>query len=575
MDLKTLGSVLSDFVHGVVILDGNGIIVWANDYVKGIFSEQEIIKKKFNDIFRVSVLDILKSTSINMTYTEHCYIVKGRRVYEKGLPMDMIFIESIQSFKNKDVKIHCLQSIINSIDDGIIMSDYEGKVVIYNKAMEKIEGVKAKDMLNKYIWDAYKYGIENESEHRKVFHSRKPIIKAYKAHVYNNNIPKYESYNTYPIIKEGEGVGVFSISKNETELKSLLSETVELKRKYIQKGLYRISEKSMTNGTTFTFSDVVGCSETTSNLIKEAQTIALLENNVLIVGDTGTGKEVFAQSIHNFGSKSEEQFIGINCAAIPENLLESILFGAVKGAYTGAIDRTGLFQEAGDGTLFLDELNSMPVSMQTKLLRVLQERKVRKVGDVNNIPINCRVICAINEDPLQLIKAGRLRQDLFYRIAGLILYIPPLRDRREDISELYKFFITKYNRLMNRNITALSEELKKVILSYDWPGNVRELEHTIENLMVRTKENQTELTLSDMPTYLSKVILSSNAIERKRPRTESLTETLRDIEKKLIIESLKNNNWNISKASKSLGIIRQSLIYRMKKLEIEKTDQYV
>lgn len=575
MDLKTLGSVLSDFVPGIAILDANEIIVWSNDYIKAIFPEQEIIKKRFSDIFGTSAMDILKSASNYRTYSGHRYNVKGRRVYEKGEAIDLIFMESMQSFENKDVKIHCLQNIINAIDDGIMMSDYEGKVVIYNKAMEKIEGVKAKDMLNKYIWDAYKYGLETESEHRKVFYSKKPIIKAYKAHVYNNDIPKYESYSSYPLVKEGEGVGVFSISKNETELKSLLSETVELKRKYIQKGLYRIIENSLTNGTSFTFSDVVGCSETTSNLIKEAQTIALLENNVLIVGDTGTGKEVFAQSIHNFGSKSEEQFIGINCAAIPENLLESILFGAVKGAYTGALDRIGLFQEAGEGTLFLDELNSMPVSMQTKLLRVLQERKVRRVGDLNNIPINCRVICAINEEPQQLIKAGRLRQDLFYRIAGLILYIPPLRDRREDISELYKFFISKYNRLMNRNIKNLSAELKKVILSYDWPGNVRELEHTIENLMVRAKENQTELTLSDMPTYLNRAILGSNALERKRQRTESLTETLKDIEKKLIIESLRNNGWNISKSAINLGIIRQSLIYRMKKLGIEKANQYV
>ncbi len=570
MDLKALDNIMSDL--GIMILDRDGIIIWLNDYIEGIFPKQGLVKKSFFDIFGLSVEDILESPKVHRMPSGHSYSIRGCKVDEKFESITLIFIQSMQSFENRDVKIHCLERIIDAIYDGILMSDFEGKVVIYNKAMENIEGMKAKDMLSKYIWNAYKYYSENRSEHRMVVKTGKPIVDGYKAHVYINGIPKYESYCTYPIVKDGESIGVFSISKNEAKLQSLLSETIELKRKYKQNDLEVKSKNSKANGTIFTFSDVVGCSESTLNLIKEAQTIALLENNVLIVGDTGTGKEVFAQSIHNFGSRSNEPFVGINCAAIPENLLESILFGSVKGAYTGALDRAGLFEEAGNGSLFLDELNSMPVTMQTKLLRVLQERKVRRVGDVNNMQINCRVICAINEEPQKLIKAGRLRQDLFYRIAGLVLYIPPLCDRREDIVELYKFFINKYNKLMNKNIKNLSEELINVLISYSWPGNVRELEHTIENLMVRAKEDQTELSMSDMPKYLSREILGSNALEKNKQKMGSLTETLRDIEKSLIIESLKNNDWNVSKAAKSLGIIRESLIYRIKKLGIERTD---
>jgi len=296
----------------------------------------------------------------------------------------------------------------------------------------------------------------------------------------------------------------------------------------------------------------------------------MLDNNVLIIGETGTGKEVFAQSIHNFSKKKTEPYIAINCAAIPENLLESILFGASKGAFTGAVEHTGLFEEAGEGTIFLDELNSMPVSMQTKLLQVLQERKVRRVGGVNMTPVKCRVMCAMNEDPQKLIQNGKLRQDLFYRISGLCLYIAPLRERKEDILDFTFFYINKFNKLLNKNIKSLSPELQQILLGYNWPGNVRELEHMIENLMIRASGSQKALEISNMPLYIKETVLSAGNIDRTKTKKETLPDTLRSIEEKIIRESLNKNNWNISATSKELGVIRQSLLYRIKKLDIIK-----
>jgi arginine utilization regulatory protein len=406
-----------------------------------------------------------------------------------------------------------------------------------------------------------------------VLKSGKSIENKYEAHAINNGIPKYVSYSTYPILKNGKAIGVFSISKNETKLHSLLEETIELKRRFLSRD-HEAQEpvEDAGNGTRYTFSLMVGDSEATRQLIREAQKIAWLDNNILIVGETGTGKEVIAQSIHNYGKKNSEPFIGINCAAIPENLLEGILFGTVKGSYTGAVDRHGLFEEARSGTLFLDELNSMPVSMQTKLLRVLQERKVNRVGSSEFVPIKCRVICAMNEEPLELIRSGKLRQDLYYRIGGLSLYITPLRDRPEDIFSLSQFFISKYNHAMHHQIECLSPGLEAAFSRYDWPGNIRELEHVIENLMVHSDEKDRILVPDKLPAYL-KASLMLEPTEIKTVKKEFLNDQIDRIEREIIVEALRRNSFNISSTSRELGIIRQSLIYKMKRLKIEKENR--
>ena len=470
------------------------------------------------------------------------------------------------------MKLVCyiLEEIIERLYDGVLVSDKDGRVVIYNPAMEELEEMESKDMIGEYIWDAYGYGDKNKSEHMGVQSSRIPIINRYKAHAYNNGKPIYKSYSTYPIEKDGEIIGVYSISKNETKLQSLLSEIVDLKRQFGSK--IKDDSDIKFNGTRFTFSDIIGSSTRIKKLIHEAQSISWLNNNILIVGETGTGKEVFAQSIHNYGKRNREPFIGINCSAIPENLLESILFGTVKGAFTGAIDSSGLFEEAGEGTLFLDELNSMPINMQTKLLRVLQEKCVRRVGGKEMYPIRCRVISAMNEDPYLLIEEGKLRQDLYYRIAGYNLVIPPLRERDNDIFDLSKFYISRNNLNMNKNVSKMKEDLKDFMKEYSWPGNIRELEHFIENIMVRTEVGDTYLRRENIPGYLLEVMNSIFKENKLDNISEySLEEKINEFEKSLILNSLDNNNWNVTRTAKELGVTRQSLIYRMKKLDLNRS----
>lgn len=570
MEIKELGELVTGFTPLVLIVDYDGFILWSSPKLEKEFNIINTKENKFEDLFNLSIQNISSNEIHKMMINNKVYSVKKKIVDEGNRDINLILFGDKCSYDNKEAKTYCLEKIIEKINDGIVMSDYNGKIVIYNNAMEKLEDRRSVDMVGKYMWDAYGYKDKYKSEHRRVFKTGQAVINKYEAHAYNNGKPKYVYYSTFPIIKDGEKVGVFSVSRNETKLHSLLSETMELKRKFNQYKSAEINNNYKSNGTTFTFSDIVGSSRVMSNLIKEAQSIAWLENNILIVGDTGTGKEVFAQSIHNYGKRNREPFIGINCSAIPENLLESILFGTVKGAFTGALDHSGLFEEAREGTLFLDELNSMPMSMQTKLLRVIQERRVRRVGGTNSIPINCRIVSAMNDNPKTLIEKGKLREDLFYRIAGFTLYIPPICERKEDILELSEFFICKYNKLMNRNITGITRELKKVITTYTWPGNVRELEHFIENVMVRTEENDRYLRISNVPEYLKEAIMGSNAMDSIIEEKESLPETLDNIEKKIILERLEKNNWNITRTSKELGIIRQSLLYRMKRLGIEK-----
>lgn len=473
-------------------------------------------------------------------------------------------------YKNYMAKSFCLEQIIENLYDGVLLTDNEGKVIIYNHAMEELEKRSSKDMIGKYIWDAYDYSDKNKSEHMEVFNSGIPIVNKYKAHAYNNGKPMYKSYSTFPIEYNGETIGVYSISKNETKLQSLLSETIELKRQF-KKNL--TEDKDITlNGTRFTFSDIIGSSREIKKLIKESQAISWLDNNILIVGDTGTGKEVLAQSIHNYSKRKSEPFIGINCSAIPENLLESILFGTVKGAYTGAIDSEGLFEAAGEGTLFLDELNSMPVSMQVKLLRVLQEKCVRRVGGKNTYPIKCRVTSAMNKEPYMLIDEGKLRQDLFYRIDGYNLYIPLLSERGNDLLELTDYYIKKNNEVMNKNIIGITYELKDFMKNYKWPGNIRELEHFIENIMVRTSEKNRYLRIENIPTNILEAMQSNiEDIEKTKPHNEqTLQEKLDDVEKKLILKALDENIWNVTRTAEILGITRQSLNYRMSKFNIKR-----
>lgn len=467
-------------------------------------------------------------------------------------------------------RLYCLGSIISHISEGVILTDEECRIVLFNPAKERMEQMSAAEVMGMISWEAYTHSNREISEHQIVFDTGKPILNAYRPHAYVNDVPVYIYYSTYPVIRDGRILGAYTISRNEEILRDLLFETIECKRDIRKSNQPPRSAPALASGTNFTFSDFVGTSSQTKKLIREAQLVASTDASILIVGETGTGKEVLAQSIHNFG-RGDKKFVAINCAAIPEGLLESTLFGSVRGAFTGALDRQGLFTLAGDGTLFLDEINSMSINMQAKLLRALQEKCIRPVGSSKEELIRCRLICATNESAEVLLTQGRMRQDLFYRISDFILTIPPLRERTEDIVDLAEMFIRRYDLEFHKNIDTMSPQLKLRLVRSSWRGNTRELEHVIRNLMLRAPELETELTDRDFPSYLQDGVPAATAQAGPRephPGSATLQETMDQVQRELILAALQKNGGNITQAAKALGIQRQNLTQRMKRLGV-------
>ncbi len=285
--------------------------------------------------------------------------------------------------------------------------------------------------------------------------------------------------------------------------------------------------------------------------------------SVLITGETGTGKELIARFIHRYSPRKDKPFIPVNVAAIPETLIESELFGHVKGAFTGAVkDRKGYFQMADGGTIFLDEIGELPLNLQPKLLRVLQEGEFFPVGSSKPVKVDIRVIAATNKNLEEEVKKGNFREDLYYRLNVIHIHIKPLRERREDIPYLLDYFLKKFSQKEGKKIHGFTREAYEALIRYDYPGNVRELENIVERAVVMSQGDL--ITTDDLPVHLV-----SSEFQVESNKNLSLPERLELIEKSLILEALKENNWVKTRAAKELGISERVLRYRMEKLGIK------
>jgi formate hydrogenlyase transcriptional activator len=295
----------------------------------------------------------------------------------------------------------------------------------------------------------------------------------------------------------------------------------------------------------------------------EVTRVAPVDSAVLIQGETGTGKEVIARVIHDASPRRNQRFVALNCAAIPGELLESELFGHERGAFTGAWAQTrGRFEMAHGGTLFLDEIGDMPLELQPKLLRVLQEREFERLGSAQTVRVNVRVVAATNQDLGQLVSRKLFRADLFYRLNVIPLILPPLRERVQDIRPLTEFFVTKFAARLNKTIDSIPDEVVEVLKAHDWPGNIRELQNCIERAMLFSPGSVLRLPLDLKQTVTQTVKRSS----------ESASRTLADADRDHILETLNQTNWLIGGqggAADRLGLPRTTLIYRMRKLGIE------
>lgn len=303
-------------------------------------------------------------------------------------------------------------------------------------------------------------------------------------------------------------------------------------------------------------------------LKERIRNVAPLDSSVLIYGETGTGKELVAESLHSEGKRSGKPFVSQNCAAIPSNLLESLFFGTEKGSYTGALTRKGLLEEADGGTLFLDEINSMEIGLQAKLLKVLEEKKVRRLGGSRDIPFDVRIVAAVNEDPAKLIREHRLREDLYYRLGVVRITLPPLRKRKGDIALLTRHFIEHYNQKMKRDIRGISEQALRRLEQYSWPGNVRELQNVVEGAYVSARSEM--LMVDHMTDILDQGLMELDQEPAGGDAIEdgfSLPQALEQYERELVRRAMAQSS-SISQAARLLGVSRQNLKYRLQKFNL-------
>ena len=378
-------------------------------------------------------------------------------------------------------------------------------------------------------------------------------------------------------IKSGRAVvGAIDLSMEEMTDGEEEPESVELTSEQIPVGGAGKLKKH--SGASFTMEDIIAVDETMKNARDYIPVVAACDLPVMIYGETGTGKEVFAQSIHNASERRDKPFIAQNCAALPDTLLESILFGTSKGAFTGAMENKGLFELADGGTLFLDEINSMPLFLQSKLLRVLQDGSFRSLGGSETKRTNVKIIAATNVEPLEAIEKGQLRRDIYYRLSMMSIRIPPLRERKADIGHFVKFYVNKHNGTFHKQVQYVSKDLLKKLEEYDWPGNVRELEHVIVYGMSMVDETSALLQYKDIK---GKLLLEKQADRKKTPESleevpklcSSLREAVAAYEEKLIWQALEAAHGNISEAARILDVPRQTLQRKASQLRGEKAKE--
>lgn len=467
----------------------------------------------------------------------------------------------------KDVRHDMLLKIVNQINEALILCDEYSRILLLNDAAVKMDSLVLANISGKPISSVYQTANGSYLAVPQVIAEKRPLLNLRQQYTTCYGKAVDIVCNNYPIIEDGHTLGGFSVMEDWSKIDELNKQIINLQGKLLERST---SKPKAGNALTakYQFKDIIHTSPAMNTVVRKCQQIARSDSSVMIYGETGTGKELLTQSIHNASRRAGQPFMAINCAAIPENLLESLLFGTEKGAYTGAERREGFFEQANTGTLFLDEINSMSFALQAKLLRVLQDGMVRRVGGRAEIHVDVRVLSNINIPPYQAIEENRLRRDLFYRLGAVNINIPPLRERKEDIALLAKSFILDFNRKLLKNVCDIDAAMLEIFYAYDWPGNVRELQHAIEHAMNILPDHIVVITPEYIPEHIV-IKVNGDLINGHAANPSSWNSIMQDAECRVLRKALRENCGNISKTARVLGMSRQNLQYRMKKNGID------
>jgi PAS domain S-box-containing protein len=559
---------------GMVVIDRKGTVILFNrraEEMMGVKRENAIGKYVLEVIPQSRLPLILETRRIETN--QEMVLDNGRKIITTRIPIieeNGTLLGAFAVFKDitevvnlaeeitdlKEIQT-MLQAIIHSSDDAISVVDENGRGILINPAYTRLTGLTQEEVIGK---PATADISEGESMHMKVLQTRR-AVRGVAMRVGPGK--KEVVVNVAPIIVKGKLKGSVGVIHDMSELKSLSRE------------LSRARQIIRTLEAKYTFEDIIGKSEEMTLAIEQAKLGAKTPATVLLRGESGTGKELFAHAIHNASDRKYNKFIRVNCAAISETLLESELFGYEEGAFSGAIrgGKRGLFEEANNGSIFLDEIGELSANTQAKLLRVLQESEFIRVGGTKPFAINVRVIAATNVNLEKGIAKGSFREDLYYRLNRMPIHIPPLRNRKEEIPELCERLIHKINQDYGRNVEGISDKAMDQLMNYDWPGNVRELENILGRAIIFMNYNESRIDLHHLPELkgnkMSEKLISFKENENAVPE-KNLNEMIEEYETKIIKQTLQRLNGNKTLTAKVLGLSVRNLYYKLEKYKLEK-----
>ncbi|PAL16655.1 sigma-54 interaction domain-containing protein [Peribacillus simplex] len=564
--------ILNTTSEGMVVIDHEGFIIMFND------SAERASDTKREDVIGRHIKDFIPSTGLlrvmqtnQKEVNQEITLGNGMELITTRIPLvnaDKEIIGAFAVFRNKMEAVQLaeqitdlkeiqtmLQAIIQSSDEAISVVDDQGRGLLINPAYTRITGLTKTQVIGKPASiDIY----EGESMHMKVLQTKKPVRGV------NMRVgPKHKEVivNVAPIIVDGSLKGSVGVIHDVSEIQALTHE------------LNRARQIIRTLQAKYSFDDIIGASEEMKLPIEQAKLSARTPATVLLRGESGTGKELFAHAIHNASDRKFNKFVRVNCAAISESLLESELFGYDEGAFTGASrgGKIGFFEEANQGSIFLDEIGELPANIQAKLLRVLQEKEIVRVGGTKPIPINVRVIAATNINLEQAIAKGSFREDLYFRLNRMPIFIAPLRKRKEDLRELAEHLINKINQEYGRSIEGITAAAIHKMQIYNWPGNVRELENILGRAIIFMKLNETIIDIHHIPDFIEEIPLKQEKLLMKPSGYVSgkpLSEIIDQYEAEIIQQAFHTHKGNKTLTAKALGISVRNLYYKMEKLKL-------